>query len=257
MVCNECAFSFFNDPLMIGIVLASVAVAAASLFMMLRKSTPLNMRVLLVYVNVFAILFPFVYYLFFNGCKALFSGCSSLMPTLYLLGITGMLSAIIGSLAAPVLFVYSKSFSARPLEDRHLAGFVSSEAERMGIKPPAVYLVDQSRPVAFSFSSIRPAIFLSVGLLDLLKRRESEAVLLHELMHIKRGAPFVKFSAFFARLFSPVSLFTSFRHELSEEEAMADEFAARRQGTRSYIDSAKASVDEYSYFENILKGGVK
>ncbi len=252
MLCNDCALVFFQSPLKLGIVVLSVVVALVSLYFILRRDLSAGKKVLLVYVHVFALVFPFVFYGFFSGCQSFFSGCSRLLPTIYMLLLTGFVSAIIGSLAAPLIFRHAKSKSAMKISKGHAAEFVREESKLLGIKAPGIYLVDSAKPIAFSFSNISPVIFISAGMLDLLERKEAEAVLLHELMHVKSGTSLLKFSAFFLKLFSPLSMFASFRHELNGEELKADRFAVLRQGTFRHLSSAKGKVNSYFEFSNGL-----
>ncbi|MBI3051937.1 M56 family metallopeptidase [Candidatus Woesearchaeota archaeon] len=248
MMCSECALGFFFDPVKIGIIAVSLFVAILSLCMVLRRDLPVQRRVYFVYLHVAALVFPFVYYLLFSGCSALASGCSRFLPTVYLIGLTGVISALVGSVAAPLIFLYGKSRSASALQDTRLLGFLEAECRALAIRVPKVLVVDTARPVAFSFSGLRPVIFLSAGLLDLLDRKESEAVLLHELMHIRQGSSLLRFSSFFMRLFSPLAGFASLRHELNNDEAAADTFAILRQGTDVHILSAKQKVNGYFEF---------
>ncbi len=252
MLCNDCALVFFQSPLKLGIVVLSVVVALVSLYFILRKDLSAGKKVFLVYVHVFALVFPFVFYAFFSGCQSFFSGCSKLLPTIYMLLLTAFASAIIGSLAAPFIFIRTRSKSAAEISRGHLADFVRSESQLLGMKPPEIRLIDSAKPVAFSFSNIRPVIFISAGMLDLLERKEAEAVLLHELMHIRSGTSLLRFSAFFLKLFSPLSMFASFRHELNGEELKADRFATLRQGTVRHLSSAKSKVNSYFEFSERL-----
>lgn len=252
MLCNDCALVFFQSPLKLGIVILSVIVALVSLYFIFRKDLSAGRKVVFIYLHVFALVFPFVFYAFFSGCSSFFSGCSKLLPTIYMLLLTGLVSAVVGSLAAPLVFIHTRSKSAREISRGRAADFVRSESKMLGIKTPKIYLFDSAKPIAFSFSNIRPVIFISAGMLDLLERKESEAVLLHELMHIKSGTSLLRFSAFFLRLFSPLSMFASFRHELNAEELKADRFAVLRQGTKRHLGSAKDKVESYFEFSDRL-----
>ncbi len=249
MICNDCVLGFFYEPLNIAVIGVSLFVALVSLFFILKKGLPSGRKVFFIYLHVFALVFPFAFYLFFNGCQALFSGCSSVLPIAYLIGFTGVISAIFGSIAAPYIFVLSKSRSSSEFKDRRLVEFVKKESGDLGMNPPKIYLIDTGKPAAFSFSNIRPVIFVSVGMLDLLSRKEAEAVLLHELMHIRSGTSVIRFSSFFIRLFSPLSYFVSLRHELNDEERRADKFACERQATSRHILSAKSKVDLFFEYQ--------
>ncbi len=243
MICNECAVAFFHDPLKLVIVAASIAVAIITLLLIVKKDLSPGRKVLLIYLHVFSFVFPFVFYSFFSGCSTFFSHCNRLIPVLSMLGLTGLLSAIIGSVAAPIIFLMRNSKSSNRIEDVHIVEFVKRESLMLKIKEPSVYFIDSVKPVAFAFSNIRPVIFVSVGMLDLLERKEIEAVLLHELLHIRNGTSIFRFSAFFLKTFSPLSMFTSFNNELNREERLADNFAVRRQGTNAHLSSAKHKIN--------------
>ncbi len=241
MICSECAVAFFYDPLKIVLVAASIAVAILTLLLIVKRNLSPSKRVFLIYLHVFSIVFPFVFYSFFSGCSTFFSGCSKLLPIITMLGLTGLLSAIIGSVAAPVIFLLKNSKSS--CEDKLIVSFVRRESALLGIKAPRIHFIDSVKPVAFAFSNIRPVVFISIGMLDLLTFKEVQAVLLHELMHIRNGTSIFRFSAFFLKTFSPLSMFASFGNELDREEKMADDFASARQGTSDHLRSAKEKVN--------------
>jgi beta-lactamase regulating signal transducer with metallopeptidase domain len=123
---------------------------------------------------------------------------------------------------------------------------VDTTAKRLGIKSPKIYLVDKAEPVAFSFSNISPRIFITVGLTELLKPKELQAVLLHELGHIKHKSSFLKFTSALLRLFMPLSSFHSLHPELQREEKEADKVAVSIQGTDRYLLSAKEKINSLS-----------
>ncbi|MBI4438325.1 M48 family metalloprotease [Candidatus Woesearchaeota archaeon] len=241
------------EPLKMSIITASLMLAIGSLLMVIRKNSSSSQRIFFTYLHVFALVFPFAFYFLFSGCQAFYTGCSKLLPIIYLIGFTGLLSAVIGSLAAPLVFLYIKAKSSRSLKSNDLQKFIETESSLLGVKTPKVYIIDEASPVAFSFSNIRPVIFMSAGLFDILNRREIESVLLHELMHIKSGTSALKFSAFLARLFSPLASFTTFRHELNAEEERADNFSATRQGTTRHLKSAKEKVNSFFSFSIQLR----
>ena len=104
--------------------------------------------------------------------------------------------------------------------------------------------MDKAKPIACSFKSFRSAIFVSVGMLDILSKKEIQAVLLHELAHIKQRSSVLKFSSFLMNVLSPLSLLARFHHDTSKEEREADKFAIRVQRTSKYINSAKKKISE-------------
>ena len=77
---------------------------------------------------------------------------------------------------------------------------------------------------------------------DVLNKKEIEAVLLHELAHIKRMSSVGKVSQKLM-LFSPFYKIASFGH--SREEEIADEFAIQAQGTSMHIKNARKKFDAF------------
>lgn len=151
-------------------------------------------------------------------------------------------SAIAGFAVIPGYFFLS-SRTVR-IRDRSMLHLVSRHSRRLKIRPPRLVAVNSSRPFAFSFRTFRSAIVLSVGLTDILNKRELEAVLLHELAHIRNRASIFKLSAFLMR-FSPMGIFKSFSIELDREEAEADRFVCGIQNTDRNLLSAREKICDY------------
>lgn len=105
-------------------------------------------------------------------------------------------------------------------------------AERMGIRPPAVVVVPRPVSQAFTAGITRPVVVLSRPLVGQLDPEELEAVLAHELAHVRAGDHWKKWLAATARdilLFTGLSP-SAFRHLQAETEAMADATSARITG---------------------------
>ena len=165
-------------------------------------------------------------------------------PTSFLL--MPVLSASAESMAdfvIPAIFVYhnrkSQIVSGRVYE------FVKVSSKKMKIRQPKIYTINRQDPLAFSFRSFKSAVFLSVGLSDILKWKELQAVILHELAHIKQKSSALKMSTFFLRIFSPLSLILKFHHNNKFEEEKADSLAIKIQKTRMHINSARKKILEY------------
>jgi heat shock protein HtpX len=128
------------------------------------------------------------------------------------LGIAGALVAIAHVLAGPPGIVVAiglvvallafaprarpalvaRLFRGRPLSRWHypaLFGELEILAARAGLeRPPAVYLLPQPEPMAFSFGTPNdPAIGLSAGALEALDLRRLSTVLAHEIAHLTSG----------------------------------------------------------------------
>jgi len=108
-------------------------------------------------------------------------------------------------------------------------GKVRLVSSRLGIKSPKVGLVEDLRPNAFSLGRGEEAtIVFSLGILGILEGDELEAVISHELAHIKDGD--FAFKALTNALmaisfFNPLSYFTA-SAALKEREMLADERGA-------------------------------
>ncbi len=245
MVCYECTVEFFYNPVKMSIVLISISLAILSFIFLVRKSLTLNQKLALMYAHIFFLVFPFVFYTLFKGCQAVFSACSQLKSIIMLVGITSVIAVLIGLLIAPILFIRSYKRRAINLNIKWIENFTSKYSEILDIKSPRIFIVDIARPIAFSVSLFRPKIFVSVGMLEILSRKETEAVLLHEMAHIKNRTPLFKLSSFFARIISPLARFTTFADVLSKEEERADNFAIDAQKTYRYIHSAKQKIEKF------------
>jgi len=103
-----------------------------------------------------------------------------------------------------------------------------------------LFLIDKAKPVAFTIGT---KVFMSVGLSELLSKKELEAVLLHELHHVCARSSWSKFSAIFVRAFSPIAWFSPY--SIEHEEQAADAFAVEIQQTDKYVNSAKIKVDSF------------
>ncbi len=247
-MCTECNLAFFLSPLKAGIVALSFTIALASLVALRRwKKASTKQRLSLLYVHVFAFVFPVFFFLFFRGCQSYFSGCDQAKAIAAMLGLTAFIATILAFALAPFIFVKRYLRKSVLMKGNHWAGFVKRHSEKLVLREPKLFVIDSAAPVAFSFSFMQPRIFLTVGLFELLGKKQIEAIILHELAHIKSRATFVKLSAHMARLLSPFSAMANFLggSSVSDEETAADSFAAETQGTFSHLDSAKRKIVRY------------
>ncbi len=98
-------------------------------------------------------------------------------------------------------------------------------SRKINISCPRLIVTYQDHFRAFTFGIIRPTIVLSKGLMEGLSVEELEAVLAHEIAHIKRKDYLVNWIAVFIRdvsLFNPIAIY-SFSRFLSEQEKACDE----------------------------------
>ncbi len=249
LTCSSCAFAFFTDPLKMALVLVSFTLAIVA-FLWLKHSSsdiPPNKKLGLIYSHIFFLIFPFIFYLLFRGCNSYFTNCDKLKPIIILIFLTGAIAALLGLVIAPFLFIRRHSKNSIEMKNNYLTRFISKNTDINDIKPK-IFLLNMAKPIAFSTSHFKPKIFISAGLTDLLTRKETEAVLLHELAHINNKSSLLKSSTLFLRIISPLSNFSTIHKEMSKDEIKADEFAIKTQGTDRYIKRSKRKIKEfYSY----------
>lgn len=82
-------------------------------------------------------------------------------------------------------------YRARPVDATSAPGLARITAEiaaAAGLRPPALWLVDDAAPAAFATGALprQGAIVLTTGLVALLPERELRAVIAHEMAHIRR-----------------------------------------------------------------------
>jgi Zn-dependent protease with chaperone function len=104
------------------------------------------------------------------------------------------------------------------------------------------WLLDTAKPIAFSFGR---HVLVSVGMFELLTRKQQDAVVLHELSHVQRQSALTTFSTALARFFSPLAHFASVNERVNAEEQAADDFAIRHQGTTRHVNAAKQKVESF------------
>lgn len=234
-------------------ILAGISISIAiGAFLLLKFANFGNKgKIGLIYAHLLGLFYPVSLFTTNAACGFLCLPCFEGAASLALLALPSafVLSTIAGFIVIPLyFFVSSRSHEIRDMQIRK---FVGKHSKNLNIKPPKIYAVNSPRPFAFSFRSFSSAIVLSVGMLDILGKKELQAVLLHELAHIQNRASAFKLSAFLMR-FSPFMIFKTFNRELTEEEVMADSHACRIQGTNKYLESAKRKI---SYYERSQQKG--
>lgn len=242
MVCTECVTDFFYNPVKLSIVLISFSLAIGTFFLFRKKNLSLNKKLGLMYSHIFFFVFPFVFYAFFRGCETYFSSCNKLKPILIMIGLTSFIAVILGLLIAPILFIISYKRKSVNYNLGWAKNFIERYSEILDIKKSSLFIVDLAKPMAFSISLLRPKIFISIGLMELLTKKEIEAVLLHELGHIKNRTSLFKFGSFFTSVISPLARFTTFSDDLDKEERRADGVVVGVQKTSKYLNSAKEKI---------------
>ena len=243
---------FFGIPLDFSKVVLSIISISIALFLIvvLKKFNFSNKaKVALLYSHLVFLFYPFVLLTTNTACGVLcISTCynaanSMINLTLLSLPTTLLFSTIVGFVVIPLYYV--KTNNERQIKSGWIMNFVKTSSIFLSIKPPRIFAIDKANPQAFSFKHFRSAIFLSVGLFDILNRKELEAVILHELAHIKEKTSALKLSLAFFRIFSPMSILVKFHHEKTDEEKKADKLAASIQRTNKHIKSARQKIKNY------------
>ena len=238
-----CFAGFVIDADKLFLIASSFSFAIITLLFLTKFILSTKIKVGLIYGHLIFLFFPFVVLTTDVACGMACMPCSNNLASLAALAVptTLLASTIAGLFVIPAFYTLS---SRREMKSKILRDFVKKHSKIMGIKAPKLYLLDKAKPVAFSFRSLKSSIFLSVGLFDIMTKKEREAVLLHELAHIKRGSSMMKFSASLMKIFSPFSLIARF-HDTGKEEDEADRFAIGVQKTDRYIKSAKVKIEAF------------
>ena len=252
MICTSCTLTFLQDPIRMSIVIVSFLLAMFFFFMS-RKNFEAKKKLGLIYLHIFFLIFPFVFYIFFNGCTAFLNSCHQLAPMILVVIVSFASSMAFVALLGPVLFIKRHMKKSHFVKDGFIFNKVRIYSEKLNISKPKVYLVDIAKPIAFSISTFKSKIFISIGLLDLLNKKEIEAVLLHELGHVKNNSSAVKFWSIFARYLTPLANFDTLHNYINEEELKADEVVLKFQQSSKFLDSAKRKINNFISFEDSIQ----
>lgn len=208
-----------------------LAVSFVSFFLWRKYAKPLFL-----FSHLLFLIAPFVLFVKDLNCymsmvSGLLAFCSMIVAKvlIYVIPLSAVFAFVLGYFVLPYLF--KKSNKCKQIN--HL--LVSEFSSKLG-KSILLYAVDKAKPLAFS---IKNEIFISIGMFELMSKKELEAVLLHELGHIHNNSSSLKLSSIIAKFISPIAHFSSIADFVSKEEQKADEFAVACQGTNRYLVSAK------------------
>ncbi len=251
-MCGGCITSFLQNPVYgfvtgFSFLLAGILIA---LFIIMKQHLTTTKKLLLFYGILFFFFFPAVFYFYTQTCGgSMLYSCNPLQSFFYTTLIAIGISAGIGFIATPFLYRFSSKYQRIPengsKEEEAFLERIRQYATQLGIPMPSVSVIDTAEPLAFSLSHIKPSIFVTVGLLDLLQKKEVDAVVLHELGHIKQRSSFLKFTNSFIRFLFPIANFNIFHNELDQEEQQADHVAVTIHGTSQYLAAAKQKMSAY------------
>lgn len=229
---DHCLKGFLASGTNVAVSVVSIAIAALAVIYVRSQNRDAKKKIAATYLYLAALFFPIALFAISSTCNMLLPNCDAKL-LLYSIPVAAGLAIISGFVFIPGILM----FRGARVTDPSMAALVSKHARA----PVSVYSIETDKPSAFSFSSFRSAIFLSVGLSDVLTKKEKEAVLLHEIAHINSRSSSLKVSSMLMRIFSPLAALSP---ELDAEETMADDFAVSVQKTRKYLISAKRKIKE-------------
>ena len=232
---------FFENPLHLTTLIVSWALALMS-FLYWRE----HPKARFLYAHLFFLVMPLVDFAVAVPCntpfvQGLLSFCSIAYTRLLfgLIPVAIMIALVLGLAVIPR--AYKKYYHAKEVRSVRFERL----ARKAGLSGTHFWVLDTARPVAFSFGN---NVFVSVGMHELLSAREQDAVVLHELGHVKYESSVSKVASFVARLFSPIAHFTSL-DSVRKEERLADRFAVQMQKTSCFLRSAKQKVRSHVIFK--------
>ncbi|MEK6951119.1 MAG: M48 family metalloprotease [Nanoarchaeota archaeon] len=241
------------NPVNLGVLIISLLLSFF-FYILFRKTDKIKVKVTYLYSHIFLLFFPFLFSAFLAKCTSAAYSCVFQCSTpLYLCSPELLIYLVTAGIGATFLlsflllpYLYTWSSKSKEIKEGVLYNLVHHHSSSLVIAAPRLYAVNDLKPVAYSITNVRPAIFISVGLCELLSRQELEAVLLHELYHIKNKTSFWRFSTHVLKIFSPLSTFISLHSSISKEEREADAFAVQEQGTEQYLRSTKEKITQFT-----------
>ena len=224
----------------ISVVIVSLMLSLIALFLINRQKDSVRKKLSLIYTHLFFLFFPLIFVSSMWSCDMPVLSCVQ-KKILWIIPLSIFATFAIGFFVLP--YFYRIIHRSKEITDKSLTTFIRKYSEAIGIrKAPKIFFIDTAKPTAHSFTNFKPSIFISVGMFEMLKRKELRAVILHELHHILTRSSFLKFSTQFARFISPIARFTILDDELNEEERNADNFAVKMQNTDRFLLSAKRKI---------------
>ena len=204
----------FMHPLLISIMIFSFA-SSIFFFILFIKTDKIKTKTNYLYAHIFFLFSPFIFSALLWECIMPIFMCT---PKLIVYGLSG--GSAIGLLTSFLVipYIYPWATNSQVIKNKDMINFLKRHTKNLKIKQPNLYAVKDIAPIAYSITNTKSAIFLSVGLCELLNKKEREAVLLHELYHIKNNSSFWQFSLNQIKMFSLLSSFSSIRKSIDNEE---------------------------------------
>ncbi|MBN3524135.1 M56 family metallopeptidase [Paenibacillus apiarius] len=103
-----------------------------------------------------------------------------------------------------------------------------------------IVVIECRSPIAFTMGLWKPRIVISTGLMELLDSNELEAVIYHEMYHLKHRDPLKTFAvSLFASImwYLPILKWSRQKYKIARE-VLADHYAISRLGTPAHLGSA-------------------
>lgn len=235
----EAIVTFFQNPLHLSVLIFSWALALIT-FLYWRE----HPQARYLYAHLFFLLVPLLDFAVGVPCQTPFlqglqTFCSVVITrtVILLIPVALVLAVVLGYCVAPAM--YKRMYGAKPLKGARYREL----ARAAGIPDARFWVLDTAKPVAFSFGR---DVLMSVGMFELLAKKEQDAVMFHELGHVRQQSSVSKFSLWLARLFSPLAHFASVGAHVGAEEHAADRFAAQLQGTMKHVRAAKQKLRAFA-----------
>ena len=237
------ALHFVTSPVNV-LVLIAALILSLLFYFLFKKTDRIKVKVSYLYTHIFFLFFPFLFSAFTSKCwKCVIPVCDC-SPNVVVYGTFGGISLAVISSFLLLPYLYTWASRSREVVSGSLKEQLKQLCCRLNLPQPKLYTLNDVAPKAYSITNIRPSVFVSVGLCEILNRKEMEAVLLHELDHLRNKTSFWRFSTHTLRIFSPLSTFITLDRSIQREELDADAFAVQEQGTAAYLQSAKHKVNE-------------
>lgn len=233
----------FEDTTHNGFTISIVALSLMFSLMALlftSRQDSIRKKLSLIYTHLFFLFFPLVFISSMWSCQLPIFSCVQ-KKILWIIPLSIFATYSTGFFILP--HIYKIVHKSKDVTDISIKKCIKKYSGDLGIKKvPRIYFIDSAKPIAHTFTNFTPAIFISVGMFEMLKKKEIEAVILHELHHIMNRSSFLKFSTQFARFVSPIARFAVLNEELNGEERNADNFAVQVQKTDKFLLSAKREI---------------
>ncbi|MDE1828161.1 MAG: M48 family metalloprotease [Candidatus Micrarchaeota archaeon] len=235
-----CIWTFISNPFYGFVVFLAISLAIATVFAINNRTTNPHKMTRLTYVHLAAIFTPILLFGGHMNCSGGLLACG--MPAIISQFILGSFLATIISVYLILPMVYPILYRARRIAEGRLYERLNTLSATLDLKTPKLYVADCGLPISFSVSGVRPAVFISVAMLELMKERELDAIFVHELTHIRNSTPNLKSLVSVARLFSPLYMLVRADEILQREELHADISVLQISSLSPYLYSAKAKI---------------